>query len=343
MAGFNRETLKVLADVAFLVGTSASMYYLLKMLFESGDATRSLSKDQKKRAISTASRLDPETARDLSEYEARLLANVVHPEEIATGFEDIGGLEFIVEELRESVLFPLTHMNELQSTPLLHSPKGVLLYGPPGCGKTMLAKALAKESGANFINIQMSTLMDKWYGESNKIVAGLFSLANKLKPCIIFIDEIDSFLRERASSDHEASALMKAEFMTWWDGLSTAHDGGVMILGATNRPFDIDEAILRRMPKRFEVQKPSAEQRLKILQVLLKSTPIESDLDWTALVGATANKSGSDLEEFCRDAAMKAMRELYRTHYKQGASPTLEKPTMRPLRTADFVTTLSMD
>jgi len=101
------------------------------------------------------------------------------------------------------------------SSTLLAAPKGVLLYGPPGCGKTMLAKALAKESGATFINIAMSVLSNKWYGESNKLVAGLFSLAKKMQPSIIFIDEIDSFLRERSKGDHEVTAMMKAEFMTY--------------------------------------------------------------------------------------------------------------------------------
>lgn len=100
------------------------------------------------------------------------------------------------------------------SSSLLGAPKGVLLFGPPGCGKTMLAKALAKESGATFINIAASVLTNKWYGESNKLVAALFSLARKTQPSIVFIDEIDSFLRERTKGDHEVTGMMKAEFMT---------------------------------------------------------------------------------------------------------------------------------
>lgn len=114
------------------------------------------------------------------------------------------------------MIYPLKYPEVFSSSSsLLGAPKGVLLFGPPGCGKTMLAKALARESGATFINIAASVLTNKWYGESNKLVAGLFSLARKTQPSIIFIDEIDSFLRERTRGDHEVTGMMKAEFMTY--------------------------------------------------------------------------------------------------------------------------------
>lgn len=148
----------------------------------------------------------------------------------------------------------------------------------------MLAKALAKESGATFINIAASVLTNKWYGESNKLVAGLFGLARKTQPSIIFIDEIDSFLRERTKGDHEVTGMMKAEFMTFvilfifplrfsytaislWDGLLSGTDR-ILVLGATNRPNDIDSAILRRMPKRFAVGLPELDQRVKVLTLV---------------------------------------------------------------------------
>jgi SpoVK/Ycf46/Vps4 family AAA+-type ATPase len=159
---------------------------------------------------------------------------VIHPDDIDVTFSgtplanalsmlsfwaiplDIGGLEDIISSLEESVIVPLLYPALFRSSSsLLAAPKGVLLYGPPGCGKTMLAKALAKESGATFINIAASVLTNKWFGESNKLVAGLFRLARKTQPSIIFIDEIDSFLRERSKGDHEATAMMKAEFMTY--------------------------------------------------------------------------------------------------------------------------------
>jgi ATP-dependent 26S proteasome regulatory subunit len=148
----------------------------------------------------------------LNEYESQVALEVVAPEDIPVGFDAIGGLEEIIEELKESIIFPLTmpHLYR-HGGALLAAPSGVLLYGPPGCGKTMLAKAVAHESGASFINLHISTLTEKWYGDSNKLVRAVFSLAKKLQPAIIFIDEIDAVLGTRRSGEHEASGMVKAE------------------------------------------------------------------------------------------------------------------------------------
>ena len=196
--------------------------------------------------------------------------------------------------MRESVIYPLTmpHLYA-QSSSLLAAPSGVLLYGPPGCGKTMLAKALARESGANFVNLHISTLTEKWFGDSNKLVHAVFSLARKLQPTIVFLDEIDAVLGQRRSGEHEASGMVKAEFMTHWDGLASANVAGeaqrVLVLGATNRIQDIDEAILRRMPKKFPVALPTAPQRLRILTLLLRDTRVDRErFDLEFLVRATA-------------------------------------------------------
>ena len=130
---------------------------------------------------------------------------------------DVAGLDEIVDELRESVIYPLMmpHLYAHAGT-LLSAPSGVLLYGPPGCGKTMIAKALARESGAAFINLHISTLTEKWYGDSNKMVRAVFSLAQKVEPAIIFIDEIDAVLGTRRSGEHEASGMVKAESVSYY-------------------------------------------------------------------------------------------------------------------------------
>lgn len=279
----------------------------------------------------------------LTQYEQAIAMDVVAPEDIQISFEDIGGLDHIIDELKESVIYPLTmpHLYASNSS-LLAAPSGVLLYGPPGCGKTMLAKALASGSGACFINLHISTLTEKWYGDSNKLVNAVFSLARKLQPSIVFIDEIDAVLGTRRSGEHEASGMVKAEFMTHWDGLTSANSTGepqrIVVLGATNRIQDIDEAILRRMPKKFPVTLPAATQRLRILSLILKDTKVDREsFDLHFLVKNMAGMSGSDIKEACRDAAMVPVRELIRQKATKGAQMSAVDPNeVRGLRTEDF-------
>ena len=279
----------------------------------------------------------------LNQYEQAIAMDVVAPNDIPVSFRDVGGLDDIIEELKESVIYPLTMPHLYSSTSsLLTAPSGVLLYGPPGCGKTLLAKALAHESGACFINLHISTLTEKWYGDSNKLVNAVFSLARKLQPSIVFIDEIDAVLGTRRSGEHEASGMVKAEFMTHWDGLTSANSLGepqrVVVLGATNRIHDIDEAILRRMPKKFPVILPPAEQRLRILSLVLKDTKIDrGNFDIDYLVRAMAGMSGSDIKEACRDAAMVPVRELIRQKRAERLHMSSVDPReVRGLQTADF-------
>ena len=169
------------------------------------------------------------------------------------------------QEMREAVELPLSHF-DLYKQIGIDPPRGVLMYGPPGCGKTMLAKATAREAAARFINLDIASLTDKWYGESQKLAGAVFTLARKIQPCIIFIDEIDSLLRVRTQQDHEATAMIKAQFMQLWDGLST-DTNSVVVIGATNRPKDVDTAILRRMPLTFKLGLPDRSQRREIISV----------------------------------------------------------------------------
>ncbi|CAI5660375.1 unnamed protein product [Oreochromis niloticus] len=195
------------------------------------------------------------------------------------------------------MIFPVQKRHLFRKSRLLQPPKGVLLYGPPGCGKTLIAKATAKEAGFAFINLKPSTLTDKFYGESQKLTAAVFSLASKLGPTIIFIDEIDSFLRSRSSSDHEVTAMMKAQFMSLWDGLETDHQCQVIIMGATNRPDDMDPAILRRMPTKIHIK-----------------LPVDPLINLSHIARETEGFSGSDLKEICREAALLCVRHMTGSH-----------------------------
>ncbi|KAF7315169.1 AAA domain-containing protein [Mycena indigotica] len=345
------NTKRVAVEVALFLAGQAALYYTLKWALDEFLPERK-QQEVKAKQLEALKRLG-HAELELDEHERTVANEVIHPDDISVKFSgvwycylihlvahraDIGGLDAIVASLRESIIYPLVYPNLFSSSSLLGSPKGVLLFGPPGCGKTMLAKALAKESGATFINISASVLTNKWFGESNKLVAGLFKLARKTQPCIIFIDEIDSFLRERSSGDHEVTGMMKAEFMTQWDGLLSSTDR-ILVLGATNRPNDIDAAILRRMPKRYAVSLPNQEQRLNILNLILQETPLAPDFSMTALAEMSQGLSGSDLKEMCRNAAMVPVREFVRN--AKGEKGMLEVSQLegfhlRPLTLDDF-------
>ncbi|OXG18745.1 ATPase [Cryptococcus neoformans Tu401-1] len=341
-----RDVGRVFMDVAFFAASQVALYYTLRYVVSSLDPASGSSrkaKEKSKNLLAQTGLSETQLASlELDEYEQAIAAEIVPPSSIDVTFEGIGGLDDIIASLRETVIYPLTFPELFGSgNGLLSAPKGVLLYGHPGCGKTMLAKALAKESGATFINLPLSSLTNKWFGESNKLVAGLFSLAKKLQPSIIFIDEIDSLFRERSAGDHEVTAMMKAEFMTLWDGLTTGSDSRILVLGATNRPNDIDPAILRRMPKRFAIRLPNHEQRVKILTLMLMHTRLAPDFSIEKLAQRTDGLSGSDLRETCRNAVMTPVQELMREKGKSGVQG-LEKARkegfqVRLLNMDDFV------
>lgn len=262
----------------------------------------------------------------LSSTEEVLLNDLVFPEDITSSFESIGGLQNTKETLRELIIYPLLYPDIYESTvstnsSLLSPPKGILLYGPPGTGKTLLAKALAKESGANFLALSPSSLLSKWLGDTEQLAKSVFSLAKRVQPTIIFIDEIDGLFRERSSSEHEAHKNLKAEFMQLWDGLTTDDRfNRVVVLGATNRPYDVDPAILRRMPRPFEVALPDVNERQDILKKVLSDIELHLPFDFRIIALETEGYSGSDLKELCRAAMMQPLRESVRSAAKQRAS-----------------------
>ena len=224
-------------------------------------------------------------------------------------YEDIGGLGDEVRKVREMIELPLKHP-ELFKRLGVEAPKGVLLHGPPGTGKTMLAKAVAGETSSNFISIGGPAIMSKFYGESEERLREIFKEAEENAPSIIFIDEIDSIAPKRDEVSGEQERRIVAQLLALMDGLEAR--GKVVVIGATNRPNAIDEALRRpgRFDREIEISIPNRDGRLEILQIHTRGMPLTEDVDLDRLADMTHGYAGADLSALTKEAAMAALRRI---------------------------------
>ncbi|KAK4361342.1 hypothetical protein RND71_020294 [Anisodus tanguticus] len=251
-------------------------------------------------------------------------------------WESIKGLETAKRLLKEAVVMPIKYPKYFKG--LLTPWKGILLFGPPGTGKTMLAKAVATECNTTFFNISASSVVSKWRGDSEKLIKVLFELARHHAPSTIFLDEIDAIISQRgeARSEHEASRRLKTELLIQMDGLNRT-DELVFVLAATNLPWELDAAMLRRLEKRILVPLPEPEARCAMFEELLPSLPEEAPLPYDLLVEKTEGFSGSDIRLLCKEAAMQPLRRLMaQLEEKEEVVPEDELPNVGPITVRDI-------
>ncbi|XP_046518917.1 spastin isoform X3 [Equus quagga] len=277
---------------------------------------------------------DLKNFRNVDSSLANLIMNEIVDNGTAVKFDDIAGQELAKQALQEIVILP--SLRPELFTGLRAPARGLLLFGPPGNGKTMLAKAVAAESNATFFNISAASLTSKYVGEGEKLVRALFAVARELQPSIIFIDEVDSLLCERREGEHDASRRLKTEFLIEFDGVQSAGDDRVLVMGATNRPQELDEAVLRRFIKRVYVSLPNEETRLLLLKNLLgkQGSPL-TQKELAQLARMTDGYSGSDLTALAKDAALGPIRELKPEQVKN-----MSASEMRNIRLSDFTESL---
>uniref|UniRef100_A0A665VT61 vesicle-fusing ATPase n=1 Tax=Echeneis naucrates TaxID=173247 RepID=A0A665VT61_ECHNA len=241
-------------------------------------------------------------------------------------WDDVAGLEGAKEALKEAVILPIKfpHLFTGKRTPW----RGILLFGPPGTGKSYLAKAVATEANnSTFFSISSSDLVSKWLGESEKLVKNLFSLAREHKPSIIFIDEIDSLCGSRSENESEAARRIKTEFLVQMQGVGNDNEG-ILVLGATNIPWTLDSAIRRRFEKRIYIPLPEEHARSFMFKLHLGSTPNNlTEADFVTLGTKTEGYSGADISIVVRDALMQPVRRVQSaTHFKKVRGSTWNNP-----------------
>merc|ERR1719197_2051534 len=246
-------------------------------------------------------------------------------------WDDIGGLVSVKNELREMVQYPIEHPEKFEKFGMSPS-KGCLFYGPPGCGKTLLAKAVANECQANFISIKGPELLTMWFGESESNVRDTFEKARQSAPCVLFFDELDSIAQQRGGSSGDgggAGDRVMNQLLTEMDGVGSKKN--VFIIGATNRPDIIDTALMRpgRLDQLIYIPMPDFDSRLSILRATLRKSPVSKEVDLSYLASQTDKFTGADLTEICQSACKLAIREeierdLERTRMKEDAGEEMD-------------------
>ena len=243
-------------------------------------------------------------------------------------WDDVADLESAKQALREAIILPLLRPDLFKGA---RKPwKGVLLFGPPGCGKTLLAKAVASECDATFFNVSAATLVSKWLGESEKLVRELFKFSREKQPSIVFFDEVDAIATTRGGTEHDAIRRVKLQLMQEMQGLMSDSEQ-MVVIGTTNIPWHIDPAFRRRFERRILVPLPGKEAREQIFKIHTRDVELDESVDFSLLSEITEGFSGADIEIVCREAIMNPVREMDKSGLLKD-----KEAKIRPVTIGDF-------
>jgi vacuolar protein-sorting-associated protein 4 len=236
------------------------------------------------------------------------ISEIIVVEKPNVKMSDVAGLELAKRALREAIILPMKRPDLFKGA---RNPwRGILLFGPPGTGKTLLARAVATEVDATFFNVSASSIISKWLGESEKLVTELFETAVEKQPSLIFIDEVDSIASARGGGEHDAMRRVKTTLMTSIDGMTTKKSDRIVVIGATNLPWELDPAFRSRFEKRIYINLPDQVARAKIFEIHTRGIEMNQNIDFDYIGEISEGYSGRDIQLICREAVMMPVREL---------------------------------